>query len=95
MKYKKVYLHSSWGVDEDSIGFNGFDVACYLGSGVSIWPCGACVDVDEKNRLYCHCETCDAVRKNPRYYLAIARNNKYCECADCRKTKKKNQKNKK
>lgn len=73
MKFaKKIKLHSSWGIDKDSMGFNGFDVACYLGDGLSVWPCGACVDVKEQNKkdwLYCECETCNKVRENPKRYL--------------------------
>jgi hypothetical protein len=69
---RRIKLHGSWGVDKDSIGFNGFDVACYLGDGVSIWPCGEMVDVKEEKPeewLYCHCKICDTVRENPKHYL--------------------------
>ncbi len=69
---RKLKIHSSWGIDPDSMGFNGFDVACYLGGNVSVWPCGATVDASEgdgKDWLYCECKICNEVRKNPKYYL--------------------------
>jgi hypothetical protein len=60
---KKIRVDCAWSNTRESIGVNGFDVACYIGDGVSVWPCGEFVDVKEKTGdTYCTCATCGRVR---------------------------------
>jgi len=65
----KIRVDDVWDQYRESIGHNGYDVACYINDGVSIWPCGKTVDAKENTgEQHCTCSVCERVR-------ALMRNN--------------------
>lgn len=59
----KIRVDDVWDQYRAGIGHNGYDVACYINDGVSIWPCGETVDAKENTgEQHCTCRVCERVR---------------------------------
>lgn len=60
----KIQVDDVWDQYRENIGFNGYDVACYISDGISVWPCGEVVDAEDDSPMtFCHCRLCERVRK--------------------------------
>ncbi len=62
-KGRSLIVDDLWDQFRDYMGFGGYDVACYICDGVSVWPCGRMVDSKENTGTeYCECDRCNSVR---------------------------------
>lgn len=61
---RKIRVNPIWSDSRFLIGFNGYDVACYIADGLSVWPCGEMIDAKENTGFdHCKCQLCEQVRE--------------------------------
>ena len=59
-----IRVSDIWDQYRVNIGRGGYDVACYIGDGLYIWPCGITMDDDHDNTFhFCKCRLCNRIRK--------------------------------
>lgn len=63
IKKRGIQVDEVWWDNLEYLGVNGYEAACYIGDGVSIYPCGHMVDddVDPNEQEHC-CNLCSDVR---------------------------------